>query len=185
MVPLVLVGYAIAAGSTTIAGEEEHGTLEILLTQPVSRTRVALQKYAGTIMALAILTVAFAAVLLVATPVFDLSVGVLDELAATLSAFLLATMYGAVALALGCGTGRRTLAAGGASALAVGAYLLNSLAGLVKGLRTFRSLSPFWWYAGNNPLKNGLSLLHVALLLAVTMCAVALAVFTFGRRDIR
>lgn len=184
MVPLMLVGYAIAAGSATIAGEEERGTLEILLAQPVSRVRVVLEKYAAAVTALAILTVAFSVVLLIATPAFDLRVGVIDELAATVSAFLLAAMFGAIALALGCATGRRTLAAGGASALAVGAYLLTSLAGLVEGLRRFRPLSPFWWYSGNNPLIHGLSLLHASLLLAVAICAIAIAVFTFARRDI-
>jgi ABC-2 type transport system permease protein len=184
MVPLMLVGYAIAAGSATIAGEEEHGTLEMLLAQPVSRVRVVLQKYAAIVTALAVLTAAFAAVLLVATPVFDLSVGVVDELAATVSAFLLGALFGAVALALGCATGHRATAAGVASALAVGAYLLTSLAGLVNGLRKFRPLSPFWWYSGNNPLTKGLSPLHVSLLLAVTVCTVATAAFTFTRRDV-
>jgi ABC-2 type transport system permease protein len=184
MVPLAFVGYAIAGGSSTIAGEEEGGTLEMLLVQPVSRVRVALQKYAGVLTALAILTAAFAAVLLVATSAFDLNVGVLDELAATLSVFLLAAMFGAVALAVGCATGHRAIAAGITAALAFGAYLLTSLAGLVEGLKKFRPLSPFWWYSGNRPLTNGLSLLHVSLMLAVTVCAVTTAVATFSRRDI-
>jgi ABC-2 type transport system permease protein len=184
MVPLMLVGYAIAAGSAAIASEEDQGTLEILLAQPVSRVRVVLQKYAAVVTALAILAVALVAVLLVATPLFDLSVGAFDEIAATMSAFLLAAMFGALALALGCATGHRALAAGTASALAVGAYLWNSLAGLVDGLRKFRPLSPFWWYSGNTPLTNGLSPLHVSLLLVVTVIAVVVAVLTFTRRDI-
>jgi hypothetical protein len=115
---------------------------------------------------------------------FGLDVDVVDQLAATASAFLLALMFGAVTLALGCATGRRTAAAGGASALAVAAYLLTSLAGLVEGLRRFRPLSPFWWYSGNDPLRNGLSALHVALLVVVTACALSVAVYTFVRRDI-
>jgi ABC-2 type transport system permease protein len=184
MVPLAFVGYAIAGGSSTVAGEEEAGTLEMLLVQPVSRARVALQKYAGVVTALAVLAVVFAAVLLVASSVFDLNVGVVDELAATASVFLLAAMFGAVALAVGCATGHRAIAAGVASALAFGAYLLTSLAGLVKGLEKFRPLSPFWWYSGNRPLTNGLSLLHVVLLLAVTTLAVIAALVAFTRRDI-
>lgn len=184
MVPLMLVGYAIAGGAGAIAGEEDAGTIEILLSQPVSRVRVVLQKYAAVVTALALLTVALAAVLLVATPIFDLHVSVVDEVSVTVSAFLLAAMFGAVALALGCATGHRSVAAGSASALAFGAYLLTSLAGLVKGLQKLRPLSPFWWYSGNNPLTNGLSLLHVLLLLAVTICAIAAAAFTFARRDI-
>lgn len=184
MVPLVLIGYAIAASSAVIAGEEERGTLELLLAHPVSRVRVVLQKFAAVLGALAVITVAFAAVLLPATPVFDLNVGVGDELAATLSAFLLGAMFGAVALALGCATGHRTFAAGVTSALAFGAYLLTSLAGLVEDLRKFRSLSPFWWYSGNRPLTDGLSAAHVSLLVATTVVAGAIAVFTFTRRDL-
>ena len=184
MVPLMFVGYGIAAGSAAIAGEEERGTLDLLMAQPVSRMRVVVQKYTAVVTALAILTIAFGVVLLIATPAFDLHVGVIDELAATVSAFLLGAMFGAVALALGCATGRRTLAAGAASALAFGAYLLTSLAGLVKGLQQFRPLSPFWWYSGNAPLLHGLSLLHVSLLVAVTIGATAIGVFTFARRDV-
>ena len=184
MVPLMLVGYAIAAGSAAIAGEEERGTLDLLLAQPVSRTRVMLQKFAAVVTALAVLSTAFAAVLLVSTSVFNLKVGVVDELAATLSAFLLAVLFGALALAVGCATGHRTLAAGGASALGFAAYLLTSLAGLVSGLRRFRPLSPFWWYSGNNPLQHGLSPLHVSILVAVTAGAIGVAAVTFRRRDI-
>lgn len=184
MVPLTFVGYGIAAGSAAIAGEEERGTLDILLAQPVARARVVLEKYAAAVTALAILGVAFAIVLLIGATIFDLHVGVANELAATVSALLLAAMFAAIALAVGCATGHRALAAGAASALAVGAYLLTSLAGLVRGLHNFRPLSPFWWYSGNNPLINGLSPLHVALLLAVTFCAIAIALFTLERRDI-
>ena len=39
MLPLLLLVYAIGAGSRAIAGEEESGTLDLLLAHPLSRRR--------------------------------------------------------------------------------------------------------------------------------------------------
>ena len=81
-------------------------------------------------------------------------------------------------------TRHRALAAGVASAAAVAAYLLSSLAALVEGLKTFRPISPFWWYSGHDPLQHGLEPLHVLLLVGATLVCVAAAVATFERRDL-
>ena len=40
MVPLLLLIAAIGAGAGAIAGEEERGTLDLLLSLPVSRRRL-------------------------------------------------------------------------------------------------------------------------------------------------
>ena len=47
MVPLLLLVAAIGAGARAIAGEEERGTLDLLLSTPVSRRRLALEKLGG------------------------------------------------------------------------------------------------------------------------------------------
>ena len=165
MVPLLLIGYMIAGGSAATAGEQEAGTLEFLLSQPVSRRRVLLEKYLGLGTALAVISIAFVAVLIISTCLFALDIGIPNLLAATASAYMLGLLFGAVTLLAGCITGHRALAAGIASAAAVSAYLLSTLATLVVGLKRFRPLSPFWWYSGHDPLRAGLEPLHVGLLL--------------------
>jgi beta-exotoxin I transport system permease protein len=184
MVPLTLIAYMISAGSAATAGERDAGTLEFLLAQPVSRARVLLEKSLGLVTALAAITVAFALVLVAFARAFALHVAVPDLLAATLSVFLLAALFGAVALFFGAVTGHRPLAAGIASALALTAFLLSSLAALVEGLERFRPLSPFWWYSGHDPLRRGLEPLHVALLVAGIVVFASAAVAAFGRRDV-
>jgi ABC-2 type transport system permease protein len=184
MLPLMLIAYMIAAGSAATAGEREAGTLEFLLSQPVSRRRVVLEKYLGLCTSLGVITVSFAAVLVVCTRVFGLHVSVLHLLAATTSAFALAALFGAVTLLAGSITGHRALAAGIASAVAIAAFLLSSLAALVGGLKRFRPVSPFWWYSGHDPLQRGLEPLHVVLLVAATVVCLVAAVVTFGRRDL-
>src|SRR5579884_916349 len=184
MVPLSLIAYMIAAGSAATAGEEEAGTLDLLLAQPVSRRRVLVEKYAAACAALLAITVVFVAVLVVFTHVFDVRVAATHLVAAGISGYLLATLFGAVALLAGCATGHRPLAAAIASALPIAAYLLTSLATLVEGLRRFRPASPFWWYSGHEPLRRGLEPLHVALLCAVTLVCVVASAVVFERRDL-
>lgn len=184
MVPLTLIAYMIAAGSAATAGERDKGTLEFLLSQPVSRTRVLVEKSLGLGTALATITFAFAVVLVAFARVFSLHVAAPKLLAATVSAFLLALLFGAIALLAGSFTGHRALAAGIASAAAIAAFLLNSLAALVGGLKRFRPLSPFWWYSGHDPLRRGLEPLHVVLLVTGIIVFAAGAVVVFQRRDV-
>ena len=47
--PLLFLVYAVGKGSSTIAGEEESGTLDLLLSYPLARWRVVLDKFAAII----------------------------------------------------------------------------------------------------------------------------------------
>ncbi len=184
MLPLVFIVYMISAASAATAGEQEAGSLDLLLAQPISRTRVLTEKYAALCTSLGLITVVFAGVLIFCSSVFDVGVGVSGLLAATFSAYALAILFGAIAMLAGCMTGHRALAAGVAAGSAVGAYLLTSLAALVEGLKRFRPVSPFWWYAGNDPLRRGLQPLHVGLLVGATLLCMVAAVIAFDRRDL-
>jgi ABC-2 type transport system permease protein len=183
MVPLAFIAYMIAGASSTIAGEEEAGTLELLLAQPISRRRVATEKFLGLCASLAVIAAGFTAVVVVFTRVFDLRVGSMNVIAAALSAYLLAVLFGAAALLAGCATGHRALAAGLSAGAAAAAYLLTSLGALVEGVKRFRPLSPFWWYSGHDPLRHGIEPLHFALLLAATAVCFTAALLIFERRD--
>jgi hypothetical protein len=46
-IPLLVAVFAIAYGTRAVAGDEEAGTLELLLAHSVSRTRLALQRFAA------------------------------------------------------------------------------------------------------------------------------------------
>ena len=184
MVPLLLLVAAIGTGAGAIAGEEERGTLELLLANPVSRTRVVLEKSA----ALALELVGLGLVLWLALWIGAVSVGMDISAgrlaAATAAAVLLALAYGAIAVLLGAATGKQTLAIGVAAAFGVAAYLVNGLAALVDELKDVQKLSPFYHYAAGDPLRNGLSIEHAAVLLAIAAVATALAPVLFSRRDV-
>lgn len=184
MVPLLFLIAAIGAGARAIAGEEESGTLDLLLSNPVSRIRLALKKLGALGVELVALGIVLLASLAVGASVESMKIGVDHLAAATFDAVLLALCFGAIAFLVGSATGRRGWAIGGTSALAVAAYLLNSLAPLVPALKDIQPISPFYHYAASDPLSSGLDAGHIVVLLAILVVASALAPLAFDRRDL-
>lgn len=184
MVPLLFLIYAIALGAGAIAGEEERGTLDLLLAQPVDRRRLVLDKFAALASLVAALGVILWVAVWIGARLVELPIGGGRLAAATLGAALMAILFGALALALGGITGRRGVALGVGAAVAAGAYVLNGMAPLVDALAPLRRLSPFYYAIGADPLRNGLNLGHVAVLVVAMLVLVVAAVVAFDRRDV-
>lgn len=182
--PLLLLIFTVGFGSAAIAGEEERGTLDLLLSHPLPRWRLVLEKFA----ALAVLTLALTLVLwlalVIGAPIVNMEIAAGRLTAMVASNFLLALAFGALALALGCASGKRGMSTGATSAVALTAYLINGFAPSVEWLEPYRVLSPFYYYIGGDPLANGLNLGHAAVLLGLTVVLLALALLTFERRDV-
>lgn len=185
LVPLVTLAVGVGLASGATAGEEERGTLDLLLSMPVSRRSVVLRKALAVLVALAVVGATLALTILLGALWVDVEVSSWRVVTACLSAVLLGSAYGAIALAVAAATGRRWLAAGTSVGLALGAFLLHGLAPLVEGLQPWRPASPFWWYAGDGPLSAGTTVPHVLGLVAVTLVATAVAVMAFERHDVR
>ncbi len=185
MGPVLLLVYAIGAGSRAIAGEEERGTLDLLLTAPVRRRTVVLDTYVA--MAVGTLLIAATAWLVTAIvgPAFDLHVAFANLTAAFLNLYLLGLSFGSIALAVGAATGSRGLAIGVSSGAALATFLLNTFSQSVSWLEPYRYLSPFYYYMGHDPLRNGFTPMDPIVLLALSLLALAVTLVTFERRDLR
>jgi ABC-2 type transport system permease protein len=184
LVPLILLILAIGMGAGAIAGEEERGTLDLLLAHPVSRSRVVGEKFAALTLVVSALGVVLVIALWASAAIVDLEISVARLAEASAAAVFLAVAYGTLALLAGCVTGRRSISIGATAALAFAAYVLNSLGTLVGGLEPYRKLSPFYHYAAGEPLRNGLGAVHVAVLLGIAAALALLAVVAFERRDV-
>jgi ABC-2 type transport system permease protein len=184
MVPLLFLVAAIGAGARAVAGEEERGTLDLLLALPLSRRRLVVEKLVALLGELLLLGVVLWLALVVAAPLFDLGISAGHAAAAVLYVVALAFGFGAIAVLVGAATGHRGRAIGITAALAVAGYLVNSLASLVGVLDRIKEASPFFHYAATNPLQSGLEAGHLAFLVAVAAVAVVAAPFVFDRRDL-
>ncbi len=181
--PLLILIFVISAMVAETATEEREGLMDMMLSNPVSRRRVFLEK-AGGVAAAALLMVAVITVALLAVnPIFGLDLPVLGVVAAGLSLWLLGTSFGAVALLVGAFTGRSATAGGMAGLLALLAWFVTSFSGLLPWLEGAGELSPFTWYREPNPLITGFGAGHLWLLVT-TVVLVVVAVALFDRRDI-
>ncbi|MGA8211166.1 MAG: ABC transporter permease subunit [Nocardioidaceae bacterium] len=182
--PLALVTYAVMTGASAIAGEEERKTMGVLLGVPLRRRDLLLSKAVGLSVGLAVATGLFLVATVVASTAFDVGLRTADVAATGAHLGLLALLFGVLALAVGAATGRPALAAGVTGLLAVTSYLADSMLPLV-GLERWAELSPWYYYAGSNPLSNGFDLPNAVVLAALTVLALTAAVLAFDRRDLR
>jgi len=182
--PLLLLIAAIGAGARAVAGEEETGTLDLLLANPVSRRRVIVEKFAALVAEAFVLGFVLWCALAIGTSLATMDVTLVHLAEACVSVVLLAIGFGAVAMVVGAATGRRGAAIGVSAAAAVGAYFVNSLAPLVHAFRDVRKASPFYQYGASDPLRHGLALGHVGVLLGLAAVVAAVAPFVFERRDL-
>lgn len=183
IVPLLLLVASIGGGARALAGEEEKGTLDLLLAQPVSRRRVALEKLAALCLEVLALGGVLWCALWIGAKAASMDVSAANLLAGTAGAVLLALAFGGIGMLIGAATGHRASAIAFSTALAVAAYLLNALAPLVDFLHAIRWISPWYHYTAGDPLRHGLavnSLVFVAVL-AVTVVLIPLV---FERRDL-
>ena len=183
--PLVLLIFAVGAGSGAVAGEEERGTLDLLLAHPVRRRDYVVQRS----LALGVLVSALGAALLAAvalgSSLVDLDIGFDRLVAASVSVALLAFFFGALALAAGAIRPGRAQAIAISAGIAVAAWLLDGLAQAVDALDAWRPLSPYYQALGRSPLREGAPWTGWALLAIARVLVVAIGAIGLERRDAR
>jgi len=184
MLPLMFIIYAIGFGSGAIAGEEEAGTLDLLLANPIPRWRVLLEKFLAMVGGMAILSFMTWLGLAVGIYAYDMDIGLGQLAAATFSSALLSFSFGVIALAISCLTGKRGMSMGITTALVAGTYLLYVLAQVAEPLEKYQKLSPFYWYMTANPLANGLKLGDMTFFIGTIGIFLIIALFAFQRRDL-
>jgi ABC-2 type transport system permease protein len=184
MLPAGMIAFAAGMASGFTAGEESRGTIDVLLSYPVSRRRLVLEKSLAIVIG-CVVTAAVVWVFAIVGAALSASELPPDSLAAALVMLvLLGLAFGAIALAISAGTGNRGAAIGIAVALMVAMYLIDALANVVDGLNTVRPLSLFRYYMGGDPLRYGLNLADAAVLAAVAVAFLAFSVVLFERRDL-
>ncbi len=184
LVPLVLLIQGIGIGAATIAGEEERGQLEVVAAHPVSRVQLYLEKLGVLLVLLAGSSLLLFLSIWIGLWVVKFDIPLEHILAACFGVFLLALLFSGLALAIGAWTGRRGLATGVASILAVLAYFWNALFPLNKALAAYQKWSPFYQGVGYEPIKNGLDWGYVAILLVTTLVLLGVGLYRFTRRDL-
>jgi ABC-2 type transport system permease protein len=185
MVPLAVMVATVTVASQALAGEEQRRTMGLLLSAPVSRARVVLEKtVAMVVYGLAVGVFIFAGVWL-GSVIGRLGMSAANIAATTLLGTLLGLTIGAIALALSAATGRVRVAVYGAVGIALVGHVLNAFLPLNESTKGLVKWTPFAYYLNSDPLMNGMNWWHGLVQLILTVVFIGLAVPLFQRRDLR
>jgi ABC-2 type transport system permease protein len=185
LMPIAFIAFAIAAANRALAGEEEDGTLSLVLAYPLSRRSLVLQKFAAMLVAVALLGLTCWVALVVATSAMTMDVGAWALAQALVLFTLLGLAVGSVTLAVGAATGRKAAGVAAGAGAGVAMYLLNTLGQINDRLEAFRVLSLFKYTGGTTPLGKDISAVDLAVLAGATLALLAVALVLFESRDIR
>lgn len=184
MIPIFILVLTIGAGGAAIGGAEGNGTLDLVLSHPITRRRVLLQSAALIAIEAAVFGAVIVLALAIASPLADLQISFTNSVGAVAGIVLLGIAFGWFSLALGATTGSRGLALGVGGALAALTYLVGNLSGLVSFLRWGKWASPFWYATNGSPLEHGYVWWHALPLLGTGLVFLAVGIVAFDRRNL-
>jgi ABC-2 type transport system permease protein len=181
---LVVGIYAVLAGSTLLAGDEENGTLDLILAHPVSRTAL----FAGRSLAFLLATLAILAItwlgFVVVVPGTMMDVGAGELALPMVSLFGILALFGTLALLLSMLLPSARAAAMASGIAMVGCYFINVMANIDDSLRPLADVLPFKYYQGGLAI-DGMDWNEWWMMLGVSALFALIAWWRFSRRDIR
>ena len=182
IVPLALGYLAVRAVASGLSGAAESGRLDVLLSAPVSRSRLAAASFAATAVELAIvlvLTVLF-------TGLGSLVSGADLSFSATLAGYAnvwpLALVFAGLSIIATGFSLRTSVVTGAVAGVLVSMYVIDLVGRLDPDLSGIRYVSVFRYYG--NAIEDGIEPLAF---FGVTVAAIVLATFgawLFERRDL-
>lgn len=189
LVPVILSIYAVVSGSGTLAGEEDDGRLELIVTLPIPRWQIVTVKALATALAvLSILTIVSLATALTLASIqgqIETAVTPTDVFFGLLAAWPLVTAFAMISLWFGAFSPNRRIAASLATVVVLISYLGNNLTGLINSLENIENLFLFHYFdATATAFTEGQSPANMLILIIVALAAYGLAIFFFQRRDI-
>jgi ABC-2 type transport system permease protein len=186
---LLLGIFAVVNGTAALAGEEDSGTLELLVALPLPRWQVVLAKALGmgvaALIILALVGLGMAGMFLAIQNQMTATAAAADLLRLTLSYWPFTMAFLMIGLFLGAYLPTRRAAASAATVALLVSYFGHNLAGLFEQLEPLRPLSPFHYLnLSPNALVEGQATGDILVLLAITAVFLLLAIVCFQRRDI-
>lgn len=189
IVPILLAIYAVIDGTGTLAGEEEAGKLELVVSLPIPRWQII------TVKAIALGVSLFLILVLVATSTTMVFLAIESDIETTLVwsdvvwsllyTWPIVMAFGMISLFLGAFAPRRRTAALIGTVVVIVSYFGNNLASQISTLESIQPLFIFHYLNATASLyETGPEITDILILLGVALVAFVLALVFFHLRDI-
>ena len=178
--------WPLLAASRTLRGEEERGSLDVLLSAPRSRLAIAVQKVAAMWTALLAIGMVAGLIAYLGGVAFKADFSFADGLLWGLDLALICMVIGGVALLISQFTHERGPAAGATAALLLVFIVVDMIHRVLPGTDWLSRLSPIYYYNLSKPLivGYGANLGAMLFLLALALILSGAAILLFARRDV-
>jgi ABC-2 type transport system permease protein len=189
LLPVYLGIYVIITSTDTLAGEEERGILELLLSLPLQRWQIVSVK-AAAISAASLTILVFAgmgsaAALQAVRAAVETSVTPWGLFLAVLSGWPITLAFIMIGVFLSAFLPNRRSAAAALTFYFIASYLAETLSSYVPSLGGFKFLSLFSYFDSSAKVfTEGVKAGDVLTLLGTAACFFLLAVVSFQRRDV-
>lgn len=181
---LIIGIYAVLSGSGLLAGDEENGTLDLVMAHPISRTALFMGRLAAFVIAtLGILVITWLG-FVISMPGTSLKISPGDMALPFLSLFSILILFGALALVVSLLLPSRRLSAMVAGLVLVASFFISSLVRIDNRLEEIAKFSPLNYYQGGLAV-DGMDWKWFGGLLAVSVVLILLTWWRFESRDIR
>lgn len=175
--------FASLMGISALAKEEKGQTAEFLLTHPMSRRQVVMEKLAALFLQILILNIAAAGVSVLCAFIAGESPDGKIFALLFLAYFLLQLEIGAVCFGISAFISKSGLGMGlGVAALF---YFLNLIANLTENVRFLKYITPFGYTEGADLVESaGIEMKYLAVGMALLAVGVVCAFYRYGKKDI-
>ncbi len=190
LIPVILAIYAVIDGTGTLAGEEDAGKLELVVTLPIPRWQIVTVKAIAHGIALFVILFAVSLVstgifLLIEDQIAQTALGAIDVFIGLMAAWPIVFALGMISLFFGAFCPNRRMAAILGTVLVIASYFGKNITASITNLEDFQSFFIFYYYdASATAFTEGQQMGDMLILTAVALVAFALALFFFQRRNI-
>jgi ABC-2 type transport system permease protein len=185
--PVMLGIWSLVVMSGLLAAELNRGSMDLLAASPISRVRLAFEKVAGYLVALAVAITILVIGMVVAFAAFSKlpgdAVGIDAILAHAVWLYVAILVPGAVAFAVAPLLGRNQALGIGAVVL-FASFVINGFAGSVPAFEQVRGISYFAITAEHRPLAGRYDWPSIALVGGVVVALLGAGLWSFSRRDL-
>ncbi|CAN5577870.1 ABC transporter permease subunit [soil metagenome] len=182
VLPLAIPFFAILAAAGAIAGAEENGTIDVLMSNPLPRWQLVAAYFVSTAVSLAGILALFGVILWGSALFIDAELPLGTAAEGVFGAWPLALFFGGLAMLASAVFHRKMLAVGVAGGVLFAMYFLDVVSGLVEDLEFLKYFSAIHHYGA--PLTEGIDWASFAGLTGAAMVLAAVAIFAFQKRDI-
>jgi polyether ionophore transport system permease protein len=183
---LVVAIWPILAMSGMLRGEEDRGSMDVLLSLPRNRVRVALEKVGAMWTALLAMGVLVGLLAFAGGAKVNAGISLGDTLLFGVNLALAAGVFGSIALFVSQFTQERRTAAGVTAGFLLVFIVLDMVHRVVANTEWVSQLSPVYYFNLSKPLiaGYGANLGAMVVLVAISALLTGAAVWLFPRRDI-